>query len=312
MITSWNIGIDVGGTNSNIGLVSRSGRILDKTTIPTKGAEEAERFVATLYQEATCLLERNNLSFDDVDTIGMGVPGTVDPVTGFVLFCPNIPWTNLALGTLAEEKFKKKVHIDQDVRLAALAEKLLGAGTSFTDILCVTVGTGIGAGIIIDGEIYRGALNTAGEMGHMIIVKDGRQCTCGQRGCLERYASGSGIIECALESMDASDFGSHPQTTESVFRLAKEGNPKALSVVNSSVEYLALGIVNAVNLLSPQLVIVGGGVAENGELFFELLRKYVYRYGFYSWTDQDKLEIRKTELGADAAMIGAALLPHNK
>lgn len=305
---SWNLGIDIGGTNVKIGVANDAGEVLDRMTLSTEGAEDPGRFVSHLHGQARGLLQRNGLAPESLEFIGVGVPGTVEQATGFVRFCPNIPWVDIPLGELMGQAFGRRVHIEQDVRLAALAEMLFGAGRGYTDILCVVVGTGIGAGIIKEGALLRGALNTAGEMGHMIIEKNGRRCACGQEGCLERYASGAGIAQRASEVLGEGDLGGRTPTAKTVFSLAQEGNQAALKVVDESVEYLALGIANAVNLLAPQAVIVGGGVAQSGGLFFEPLRKYVYRYGFYSWAKQKKLRIHEAGLGSDAAMIGAAVL----
>jgi len=304
----WNIGIDIGGTKINIGIVSDRGCVLDSVIIPSDYKDQHELFVDNVYNKTQELLQRNNMTLESISFIGIGVPGTIEIKTGFVNYCPNLFWVDVPIGKIIEQKFKRKISMGQDVRLAALAELLFGAGIGFTDILCVVVGTGIGCGIIIGGKIFSGAMNTAGEIGHMIFEKNGRQCTCGTKGCLERYASGTGIIERALEVLDEESFDGRSRKSETVFELAQEGNEIALKLIDDCVSDLAVGITNSVDLLSPQAVIIGGGLCEHEELFFNPLKKYVVDHGYFSWTKRNELQICKAKLGSDAAMIGAAML----
>lgn len=307
MSAPLNLGIDIGGTNTQIGLVDDAGGVLASVSFPTQGAQDHHWFIDKLLQESQALLRSQDLVLEDIDSFGVGVPGTVDEATGHIEYCPNIPWTDIPFGELVQQAFGKEVFVSHDVRLAALAEMQYGAGRTYSNILCVLVGTGVGAGIILDGKPICGAFNTAGEMGHMIVQKHGRPCACGRKGCLERYASGTGIAEHAKEVLSADDFQGRAQTTQTVFALAAEGNKKALDLVDEGVEYLALGIANVVNLLSVELVIVGGGVAENPDaLFLDPLREYIYTYGYAPWAAQKKLKIEKAALGIDAVMIGAA------
>ena len=189
----------------------------------------------------------------------------------------------------------------------AWAEYLLGAGRKYRSMICVALGTGIGSGIIMDGRIFHGAMNTAGEIGHCVFEKDGRPCNCGRRGCLERYCSGTGIIQRALEAFPEK-FAGLPHRSESVFQLAYAGDQDVLALIRSVVEDLAVGIANAVSILSPQAVIISGGLCDHDELIVKPLVQLVNQYGYRSWARKKLLKIEKAQMGSDAPMIGAALL----
>ena len=188
------------------------------------------------------------------------MPGTADTKTGLVEYCPNLGWEDVPAGAIFKHYLGADVMIAQDSRLAAWAEYLLGAGRNYHSFICVAIGTGIGSGIIIDGKIFHGALNTAGEIGHSVFQKDGRLCNCGNHGCLERYSSGTGMFEQALEAYPEK-FIDRPHQAETMFDLAYAGDQDMLRLIRRMVEDLAMGIANAVSLLSPEAVIISGGFA---------------------------------------------------
>jgi glucokinase len=199
------------------------------------------------------------------------------------------------------------VSVAQDSRLAAWAEYLVGAGRNYRSFICVAIGTGIGSGIIIDGKIFNGALNTAGEMGHSVFQKDGRPCACGNHGCLERYSSGTGMLDRALEAYPEK-FVNCAHQTETLFELAYAGDADLLRLIRCMVEDLAIGIANAVSLLSPEAVLISGGLCTHDELIIQPLRQLVNQYGYYAWTRKKQLKIEQAQLGPAAPLIGAALL----
>jgi glucokinase len=307
MIERVHIGIDIGATKANLGLVTEVGDVLDSLRIPVRSDISAGSFIQTLSQHVERLLSSNELKKEQIAFYGAGVPGTADVSTGMVEYCPNLGWQDVPASDLFKEYLGVEVKVAQDSRLAAWAEYLLGAGIGYQTIICVTLGTGIGSGIIIDGKIYYGALNTAGELGHTVFRKDGRPCSCGNRGCLERYCSGTGIIERALE-LFPDKFTTLPHKSESVFELAYRGDQEVLSFIRGVVEDLAVGIANAVSLISPEAVIISGGLCEHESLIIEPLRELVNHYGYYSWVRKYRLRIEKARLGSEAPMIGAALL----
>jgi glucokinase len=301
------VGIDIGATKVNLGLVTSSGMIIDSTRIPVQREVSAERFIETVCQAVTRLLGANHLTPDDIVFYGVGVPGTADSHTGLVEYCPNLGWEDIPASAIFKQQLGADVMVAQDSRLAAWAEYLLGAGRNYRSFICVAIGTGIGSGIIIDGKIFDGALNTAGEIGHSVFQKDGRACACGNHGCLERYSSGTGMIDRALE-LYPEKFVNRPRQTETLFELAYAGDEDLRQLIRSMVEDLAIGIANAVSLLSPQAVIISGGLCTHDELIIQPLRELVNRYGYYAWTRKKQLKIEQAQLGPAAPMIGAALL----
>ena len=301
------VGIDIGATKANLGLVTSSGKIIDSVRIPVPHEVSAEHFIEMVCQAVTKLIDANRLTPADIVFYGVGVPGTADSRTGLVEYCPNLGWEDVPAGAIFKHHLDAEVMVAQDSRLAAWAEYLLGAGRNYQTFICVAIGTGIGSGIIVDGEIFNGALNTAGEIGHSVFQKDGRLCACGNHGCLERYSSGTGMIERAVESYPEK-FIDRPHQTETLFDLAYAGDEDLLRLIRSTVEDLAIGIANAVSLLSPEAVIISGGLCTDEELIVKPLRELVNHYGYHAWTRKQQLKIEQAQLGPAAPMIGAALL----
>jgi glucokinase len=300
------VGIDIGATKANLGLVTSAGKIIDSVRIPVQRQTSARDFIETLCHDVTQLIAANDLKKEDITFYGVGVPGTADYKTGLVEYCPNLGWEDVPAGAIFKQYLGANVMIAQDSRLAAWAEYLLGAGRNYRSFICVAVGTGIGGGIIIDGKIFHGALNTAGEIGHSVFQKDGRPCNCGNHGCLERYSSGTGMIDRALEAYPEK-FIDRPHQTETLFDLAYAGDEDLLRLIGRMVEDLAIGIANAVSILSPEAVIISGGLCLHDELIIKPLRELVNQYGYHAWTRKNQLKIEQAQLGPEAPMIGAAL-----
>ena len=301
------IGIDIGASKANIGLVADDGKIIASRRIPVQNDRGAEAFITQIGGEVHRLIKSCQFQMSDISFLGVGVPGTTDIKTGFVEYCPNLGWEDLPAGAIFKEVLGREVVVSQDSRLAAWAEYLLGAGKSYTSFICVAVGTGIGGGIFLDGKIFHGAMNTAGEIGHTVFEKDGRLCNCGNRGCLERYTSGTGVFERAFE-LFPDKFYERPKKSETVFQLAYDGDQQVLAFIHTVVEDLAVGIANVVSILSPQAVLISGGLCEHDELIIKPLGDLVYKYGYHAWTRKKSLKIEKAQMGSDAPMIGAALL----
>ena len=300
------VGIDIGATKANLGLVTSAGKIIASNRIPVQRQSSAEGFIETLCREVERLIEAHGLTKADIAFYGAGVPGTADFKTGLVEYCPNLGWEDVPAGAIFKKHLKAEVLIAQDSRLAAWAEYLLGAGRNYRSFICVAIGTGIGGGIILDGKIFHGALNTAGEIGHSVFQKDGRPCNCGNHGCLERYASGTGMIERALEAFPEK-FAGRPRQAETLFELAYAGDEDLLKLIRRMVEDLAVGIANAVSILSPEAVIISGGLCIHEELIIKPLRELVNQYGYHAWVRKKQLKIEQAQLGPEAPMIGAAL-----
>lgn len=301
------IGIDIGGTKTRLGLVTVTGQVVKERTIPTEArvtcAEHARRVSAATQQ----LLAASDLAIDEVRAIGVGVPGTADLQTGGVDYCPNLGWDDEPLADHVESYLGLRPHVLQDSRAAAWAERLFGVPTSIESFASITVGTGIGCGIVLRNELLMGAMNTAGELGHSILYRNGRACNCGNRGCLEQYVSGPAILRRALETFP-DDFHGRPVRTQTVFVLAAEGHPSAHLVLAEAVEDLAHSIVNMVNLLSVEAVILSGGLSVYEDLFIAPLRLRVAELAYEPWRRLHRLNVSASTLGPSAPMVGAAFL----
>lgn len=300
-------GIDIGGTKANIGIIDEEGKVLISHRLDVIPEESAEALIVRLGITWKELLKSQGYTGKEIRSVGIGVPGTVDSMTGMVEYCPNLGWEDIPAGILFRKALDTEVIITQDSRAAAWAEYLLGAGRGARSMVCVTIGTGIGCGIVIDGKIFHGAMNTAGELGHTIFSQNGRHCNCGLDGCLERYCSGTGIFERAFESFPEM-FDNRPHRAETVFYLARQNNADMLKVIQESVIDLSIGIANLVSILSPEMVIISGGLCEYEDLIIQPLREWVYTNGYHSWSRKKQLQIVKAELGPSAPMIGAGLL----
>jgi len=304
----YNIGIDIGGTKVNIGIIKETGEIVDKVKISSKNSKKVKSFVNEIVNRLKKLLESNKLNLEEVCFIGVGVPGTVDIEKGIVEYCPNLFWEMVPLVKYFSERLpQKEIKIIQDSWAAALAEHEFGAGRGYAHMACVTLGTGIGGGVILNNKIFQGGLHCAGEIGHIIVQKDGRKCNCGNSGCLEKYSSGNGIFEQAIEQFPE-EFEGRTLQAETVFQMAYEGNRSALDLIDNSVQMLAIGIANMVDILSLEAVVISGGLCIHEELVVNPLKKYVKSYGYYSWTRQERFVIHCAELVSDAPMLGAAFI----
>jgi len=301
-----NAGIDIGGTKVNIGLVTEEGQVLRSRKFAVADYKGPEEVAAAICRELTALAAEEGLTPQDLSFVGAGVPGTADWHTGHVLYCPNLQWFDVPLGRLLTEGLGREVVVSQDSRCAALAEYLFGAGREFKDMLVITLGTGVGCGIIVDGRIVHGGMNTAGEFGHCSIDRHGVDCVCGSKGCLERYASGWGMVERAFEAMPEKLAGQE-RRAETLFTLA-ETDPEVKAFIEARVEDLAFALSFAVGLLSPEAILLSGGMCQRKEYFLEPLRRMIPQWGDYAWTSQNKLRVEMAQLGPEAPMVGASAL----
>ncbi len=302
------VGIDVGASKANIGVLDGAGTILAKTKLDIRGRKgDCDGTIDLICGEVERLFAASGLSMEGIGFIGMGVPGTIDSTKNRVVFAPNLGWRDAAVDHVFKRHFRRRAVLVQDARAAALAEYLQGAGKGEPVVVCLTLGTGIGAGIILDGRIYNGGFNTSGEIGHVIVEEDGERCECGQDGCLEAYASGTAIVRAARRVEKWSDRQSI-ERAEVVFARAAAGDGEARRIIDGVVRYLGMGIVNVVNMLSPNVVVISGGMCEQEELLITPVRQYVMRRAYSVAAHADGFRIEKAMLGEDAPMIGAALL----
>lgn len=308
MTKQYNIGIDIGGTKVNIGVLDEHGTIIAKKKISSENHTDIEMFIGQIKEETIKLIRKLKINYESVHFIGVGVPGTVDMKEGIVEYCPNLFWEMIPLKGYLEEVFPdKEIKIIQDSWAAAIAEHEFGAGRALTDMACVTLGTGIGCGIILNDKIFTGKLHSAGEIGHSVVQKDGRPCNCGNHGCLEKYASGNGIFEQAYEQFPE-QFKGKSRNAETVFELAYSNYAPALELIDNCVRLLAVGLANLVDMFAIEGIIISGGLCEHETLILDPLKKYIREYGYPAWVRQDKLKVVSAELGSDAPMIGTAFI----
>ena len=306
------IGIDVGGTNLKAGLVREDGQILAVERTPL-AFENPEQFARTLAQLGQSVLRQAGVPASEVVSAGIGIPGAV--AGGDILYTCNIPMRDVPLSRLFRQYLDVPVLLENDANCAAVGEWLCGAGRGTQQFIVVTLGTGVGGGLILNGKLYSGS-GMVGEVGHMVIQHGGAPCNCGRRGCWEAYASATGLIRMTREAMEA-----HPESLlhtvaaqngcvegRTAFDAAVQGDETALGLCRDYVSYLAAGVTNLINILQPEAVAIGGGVAAAPDrLLLTPLREIVERECYPRHTGQLPRIVR-AELGNDAGIIGAALL----
>ena len=313
------VGIDLGGMSAKAGLFDPDGKLIAKSTVKTckeEGFRATSKNLAQLAREV-CALAKVSLS--SLGGVGVGTPGIVDGASGTVVAWTNFAWENVPLASEISRNLDEiPVRISNDANAAALGEAKFGAGKKFTDSITITLGTGVGSGIVIGGKIFEGFRGGAGDAGHMTIVVGGIPCTCGKRGCFEQYASATALIRdtkrAMFEHKDSSmwKIASDPEEVNGLtaFTASKEGDAAAQEVVKNYIMYLSEGILNLVNCFRPQAIIVGGGVSGQGEYLLQPVRKYVDEHLFVGF-DRIPLSIVKAQLGNDAGIWGAYALAAN-
>lgn len=309
------IGVDLGGTNIAVGVVNEEGRILHRLSIPTrqeKGFGEVIRNMAQLIHK---VVTGSGHTLKDMKSIGVGCPGTPDCGNGVLLFACNLGFHKVPIREELQKYIDLPVYIDNDANCAALAESVAGAAKDVDHSITITLGTGIGGGVIVNRRIYSGFNNAAAEIGHMVIAVGGEQCTCGRRGCWERYASAS-----ALKNQTIAAAADNPHSlinvisggdmnrisAKTAFDAAKKADETALRVISDYTKYVAEGLVNVINIFQPCVLVIGGGICAQGEYFLAPVRKYVKESVYCKEAEQT--EIKVAEMGNDAGIVGAAML----
>lgn len=306
------IGIDLGGMSAK-GALLVGDQLKGKSRVETSASDTAEQTALAIASLVLQTAEKANKQLDDIQAIGIGAPGVVDSEHGIIVSWTNFGWKNVRLAALVEKFTGKKTFLLNDANAAALGEAEYGAGKRFSDSVLLTLGTGIGSGIILGGKLFEGFRSAGAEIGHVVIHRDGELCSCGRKGCFERYASASALIRFTRESMrdePNSALWKYAPTAErvdgrTVFLALKEGDPVAQRVLDRYVAELGEGIVNVANALRPQAVILGGGISAEGDKLLLPLRNYVYPRLYVS-TEYAPFEICCAALGNDAGLYGAA------
>ena len=313
----YTIGIDLGGTNIVASVVDDDYNIIGTSKTPTNSPRSADEIfddIADVCEEA---VKTAGLTMEDIDSVGMGTPGTVNQ-DGVIEFANNLAFNNVPARTMLAKRINKpeeKAFIENDANCAALGEAYAGCGNGAKDFVAVTLGTGVGSGVIIGGKIVNGVNYAGGECGHMVIVVDGEQCSCGRKGCWEAYASATALIRQTKKAMEEyPDSLMHKLAKEegkvsgrTAFDAMRLGDIAGIKVVDDYIKYVACGLINIVNALQPEIICIGGGICNEGETLMKPLRRFVQseRYSIHS---KIQTKIVKAELGNDAGVIGAALL----
>ncbi len=309
------IGIDVGGTGIKVGALDKGMEIVASSSIPT--AKDLP-FAVQVEQIVDCVLKTVSgagLSPDDIESIGVGIPGIASAATGEIIKCTNMGWNHVPFREEFRLRLDKPVLIENDANVAALAESVAGISRNTSSSVFITLGTGIGSGIILNGKIWSGFHGIGGELGHVIMKLDGEPCTCGNHGCLERYCSATALIRMGREetskrpdSMMLTMADSDPMniTAKIVIDAARAGDPAASDVFRRYCEYLAQAIGSVINFLDPEIIVLGGGVSKAGSFLLDPIRALYSQYVIFR--DQPMAEVDLAVLGADAGIIGAAML----
>lgn len=314
------IGIDLGGTNIVAGIVDENGMIKYQESAPTINERTPDAIIQDIINLIHKVTGQYGISKGKVNAIGIGIPGLVDIKTGNVAGCVNLNWKDVPLASVVENALQIPVFINNDATLAGLAEFEAGIMKGCQSGILLTLGTGIGGGIILNGQIYDGAHGVASEIGHMVVGENFYNCNCGKNGCLETFASSTAIIKYTKklmveEKIYSSIFEKLNRDLEKldgkiIFDAAKEGDAVANKVINRMAKYLGIGIVNLINTIDPDIFVIGGGLSKAGTFLLEKVRSEVNKNIHYKTIAKGKIEL--SQLGNDAGLIGAALLGKNR
>ena len=308
------VGVDIGGTNTKIGIISKLGRVVAISSFKTRAPREPRDFVKEIFSNIEKILSANDLSLDTIEGIGVGVPGVVDD-KGIVVNATNLKWKDVKLKEIFEEYTKQKVVIGNDADCAMLAEWRFGGAKGAKNAILITLGTGIGSGIILDNKLYKGAHGTGSECGHMVIKFDGEQCSCGNKGCWEMYASAKALTRRTEQAVMQNPNGILNKvvsqygraSAHSCFEGARKGDSISKQLVDEYIDYVVCGLINLTQIFHPEIFILGGGVAKEGYGFIKAvdakLNDFLKKNNF-----EPTVVVRGPVLENNAGIVGAASL----
>ena len=308
------IGIDIGGMSIKGAAVDSNGRVYEKFSMPFIKGEPGEETIRKLAETVKEYIAANGLE-NKIAGIGLGSPGTLDIENGIVNYANNLGWENLHVADIFHEILPYPVRLTNDANAASLGEAKFGAGKSYENIIMLTLGTGVGGGIIINGKLYEGNQGKGAELGHSVIVVDGEQCTCGRKGCLETYASATALIRETKKAMHSNRRSLMWKVCPDIdlvggkvpFEAAKQGDKVAINVLDNYIKYLGEGILNFCNIFRPNVVVLSGGIANAGDYLFDRVNKYIKDRN-YGYKMTPEVKVVPAELGYDSGKIGAAAL----
>ncbi len=308
-------GIDLGGTNIKAGIVDGEGKLLNKLSIKTNAERSMEEIIHDMGQLAVDAIKDAGLEIKDIEAIGIGSPGTPDNDEGLLVYSSNLPFNKAPMRKLIREVVDLPVYIDNDANCAAMAEAVAGAGKGAKDSVTITLGTGVGAGVIVNGRIFSGFNQAGSEFGHTVLVSGGVQCGCGRKGCFEQYASATALARMTREAAEANpdsllnkvkdEFGEW--NAQIAFVAMREGDEVASKVVDQYTDYLSDGLANAINAFMPEVLIVGGGVCNEGDPLLIPMREKTMARPYFG-PGVPKTRIALAQMGNDAGIVGAAMM----
>ena len=309
------IGIDLGGTNIKAGVVDEEFNIVSKATCRTNLPRPAEEICADMAKVALEAVEKAGLILDDINSVGIGTPGTANSATGVIEYSNNLGFLNFPVVELMKTYIPKPCYVENDANAAAYGEYVAGAAKGANDAVCITLGTGVGGGIIINGKIYSGFNFAGAEIGHTVVDPNGPECTCGRKGCFEVFSSATGLIRMTKEAMEADKDSLIWKASEeegkvsarTAFNAMRMGDATAQAVIDKYIRYLACGITNTINIFQPDILCIGGGVCNEGDPLLLPLKELVKKE-VYTKNSAKNTEIVIAKLGNDAGIIGAAFL----
>ena len=314
------IGVDLGGTNIAIGIVDENQSIIKKRSAPTPANGDPTAIVDEIAKLIKALCKEVKIGEDEIASVGIAAPGSVDPVAGIVKYANNLPFRDFPICDLLKARIScQNIHLENDANAAAWGEAVAGAARGTAHSVMITLGTGVGGGVVIDHKLYSGFNYAGAELGHMVICAGGRQCTCGRRGCFEAYASATALISMTEEKLEeCKKAGRKTAMTELVkesgkvsgrtaFTAARAGDAAAEEVVSEYCRYLSCGVTNLINIFQPEVLSIGGGISNEGDYLVERIMD-VIKAERYGGDTVRPTEIRIAKLKNDAGIIGAALL----
>lgn len=314
------LGIDLGGTNIVAGVVDEEYNILVKESVKTNSNRPAAEVIADIIAVAKKAVESANLTMDQIENVGVGAPGTANKDTGIIEYSNNLKWDEVPLKQMMEDGLQKPVFVENDANAAAFGEFLAGAGKDHNSLVAITLGTGVGGGVITDGKILTGFSYAGAELGHSVIVAHGHHCTCGRDGCLEAYVSATGLINATKEAMqedkqsamwEICDGNLENVNGKTAFDGMRKGDATAINVVDTFIDYLSIGIANFINIFQPEILCIGGGICKEGDTLIKPLTEKVIPQT-YARKEENRTKIVVAKLGNDAGVIGAAMLGTEK
>lgn len=314
------LGIDLGGTNIVAGVVDENYKIVATSTTKTNIPRPARAIVDDMIKVAKEAVTAANLTPADIEWLGVGCPGSVEKETGLIVYSNNLEFHNVPMGEWLNEAFSCPVYLENDANAAAFGEYLAGSAAEANIFVMITLGTGVGGGVVIDDKIFTGFNDAGAELGHTVIERNGRPCTCGRKGCFEAYSSATGLINMTKEAMEADKTSvmwdivkenNGKVNGKTSFDAMRKGDKAGTAVVSEYVDYLACGITNIINVFQPEILTIGGGICKEKDYLIKPLKEAVSKE-VYTREGDKNTQIIVATLGSDAGLIGAAMLGKSK